>query len=146
MSQFYSKVLLVSVEDGLRGLGDVPVVFLQDVEGRLLGDLQLDALLVVDLVDEPDDLDGQVDVPARQRERWHADVSVDGATDDLSDDSNFVKIFAADWIWKKSENLLYQMQSKLNVRSNKVKFLTGFIFTAIFISTKTPKMIVFKYK
>ena len=96
MSQFYSKILLVSVEDGLRGLGDVPVVFLQDFEGRLLGDLQLDALLVVDLVDEPDDLDGQVDVPARQRERRHADVSVDGATDDLPDDSNFVKIFAAD--------------------------------------------------
>ncbi len=87
---------MVSVEDGLRGLGDVPVVFLQDVEGRLLSDLQLDALLVVDLVDEPDDLDGQVDVPARQRERRHADVPVDGATDDLPDDSNFVKIFAAD--------------------------------------------------
>jgi hypothetical protein len=47
-------------------------------------------------VDEPDDLDGQVDVPPRQRERRHADVSVDGATDDFPDDSNFVKIFAAD--------------------------------------------------
>ena len=88
------EVLLIPVKNGVRGLRDVPVVLLQDVEGRLLVQFQPDTLLLVDQIDQFDDLDGQVDVPPRQGQSRHADGSIYGTPDNFPDDSNFIEIFA----------------------------------------------------
>ena len=89
-----SEVLLVPVQDGVGSLGHVPLVLLQDLERRVVVQLQPDALLVVDLVDEPHDLDGQVDVPPGQGQGRHADLTIHLTPNHLPDDSDLVKILA----------------------------------------------------
>ena len=81
------------MQDGVGGLGHVPLILLKDLERGVVVQLEPDALLVVDLVDEPHDLDGQVDVPAGQGQGRHADLSIHLTSDNFPDDPDFVEIF-----------------------------------------------------